>query len=41
MCLKLINKCPDKDLLENEVREKVEELVPQVKFDQLYIDRAA
>ena len=28
LCLKLINKCPDKDLLENEVREKVEELVP-------------
>ena len=41
LCLKLINKCPDKDLLENEVREKVEELIPQVKFDQLYIDRAA
>lgn len=28
LCLKLINKCPDKDLLENEVREKVDELIP-------------
>ena len=41
MCLKLLQKCPTKDLLENEVREKVEELCPQVDFEQLFIDRAA
>ena len=33
MCLKLLSKCPTKDLLDNEVREKVEELCPQVDFE--------
>ena len=41
MCLKLLQKCPTKDLLDNEVKEKVEELCPQVNFEQLFTDRAA
>lgn len=41
MCLKLLSKCPTKELLDNEVKDKIEELCPQVKFEQLFIDRAA
>jgi hypothetical protein len=33
LCLKLVRKCPTKELLENEVREKIEELCPQVTFE--------
>ena len=33
LCLKLVLKCPTKELLENEVREKIEELCPQVTFE--------
>lgn len=41
MCLKMIKKCPTKELLDEIVREKVTEICPQVLFDQLFIDHAA
>lgn len=28
LCIKFIQKCPTKDLLDNEVKEKIEELCP-------------
>jgi len=37
----ILKKCPTKELLEKEVKEKVDEICPQINFDQLFIDRAA
>ena len=28
LCLKLINKCPDKGILEDEVKEEIEDMMP-------------
>lgn len=41
LCLKLINKCPDKGILDDEVKESVDEIMPQIDFEQVFLDRSA
>ena len=41
LCLKLITKCPDKDILEEEVKDQVIEMMPQIDFEQVFLDKSA